>query len=567
MPREIEALPQGGMPQQPMDFSAVPIKFDAIYRRCLDEYQREAAVWDEIQQTTEVRTRPFAPDNVYRFTDRTIDPTRFFSLNKNGSSATVNTTSGSFCNFIENTIQTVASGILSYVVPLPEYNVQYEFMGNIPDEGMTPTPVKKAMVNLGKKVCQMFLDSSSGVHIHLLSAIKDLLRYGQCVIFDRFHNGQYMMQHMDLRDYVFEVDPHTNEVCIIFRKQYAQTGITYTVWVKRKEWLFPPQSADDVAPYLQLELDERFQIKQAQPMFIMPIRVCRLFSIPNYKFGFGYGQSIINEAHMLQKYADIRAVTAMKSMKPPLEVYSANYKDVKDPNTGKTMIQAIMDSDAITRNPNVPMGTPLAAPILTQDPNAIMGADQYMALIQARVEQTLMVSQYLLPQQPNMSAREVSVRAEQKLQLLTPVMSAVMNECVEPTIANITTHETMSNNLEALVLNQYRQQLMQQTGGMINLQLKHQTKFDRLRGLAEYNTGEDALNALMQGAQVSPGVIVGVDVEKLTTDRIKNTGVRQDIIRSDEEKAQILQAQQEAAEEQQSQQMMQQVLGATEKVQ
>lgn len=547
------------------NFESVPINFRDIYERCLQEYRKEAAIWDEIQSTTEVRIRQFAPDSVSYVAKNQADSSRFFDINRAGSKATLNTNKGSFCNYVESLFNTVASGILSYVVPLPEYNVQYDFVGNIPDERITPTPVKEAMVNLGKKVCQIFLDSNSGVHIHLLSAIKDLIRYGQCIIYDRLNGDDYMMQHMDLRDYVFDTDPFTNEVNIIFRKMYT-TGRNnqYYVWLKRGADLFPPQGPEDTAPYLNLVLDSRFKIKQVQPLFIMPIRVCRLFNIPNYKFGYGYGQSIINEAQIMQKYTDIRAIAAMRAIKPPMEVFTSNYKDTTDPNTGKTMIEAIMECDAITRNPNVPIGMPLAAPIITHDPNSVMSTDQYMALIQSRIENTLMVSQYLLPQQPNMSAREVSVRAEQKLQLLTPVMSAVMNECVEPTISNLTTKQMMSQNMSAMILNNYRMQLMQETGGMVNIQLRHQTKFDRLRGLAEYNTGEDALNALVQGAQIDPNVMIGVDVDKLTTDRIKNTGVRQDVIRSEQEKAEIMAAQQEAQKEQQNQQMVAQVLGAAE---
>lgn len=519
-----------------------------IYERCVREYMAEAKVWNIIQDNMSTRKKDF---NINRFPDNHYLGNLSREINTDASNKGDKSHAGSYCGTVSTYFDIVAAGIIGYTMPLSEFNIQFKIVGQRPETSPFPEQIKGAIEDLGRLITDLYLAPGASVEMQLTAAAHDLLRYGQCVLYDRFlDNGEYRLQTLDVRDFVFDTDTLTNEVYFIARRR-ATTGIGtddgYDVWLKRSRDLYPGEDMIFM-PYMRLVLDAHFNETYVEPLPFMPIRVCRLFPIPGYKFAHGYGQDIINEAAFVKTYTHLKTISSKRALTPPLENHDS--EAAKD-DEGKGLMEKLQNCELITRSPHIPVDQPLVVPIVTQNYQEIAVADAYYQSVIQRIQEKMLLSQYMLPEQPNMSAKEVSIRADQKSQLLAPVMSAFSNECIEPSIANITMHNLLRNRPLAMAIQEVFAKSGQRT-----MRLEHKTKFDTLKGFAKYNYGASAMEAVAMGMQMDPSVKHRIDAGGITVSQVANSGISQDLIRSPETAQALAEAEAKAMEQQAQQQQL-----------
>lgn len=455
-----------------------------------------------------------------------------------------------------------AAALTSYTVPAQEYSVKYKIKGIRLEETQYPDEVKNTLDTAGNIVCDMFLSRDTNVHDNLYTMYKDYIKYGICAVQDIFIDDKYYMMPMNFRHFIFDVDKLTNKVNIIFHKRAPtyrdQFKVEYDVWVDnpiRYPGLDIPedmiqQMGGFLPPCLYLRTDSDFKILSTQILEFMPIRIPRFFSIPGYKYGFGYGQELLNETKLLQEYMAKKQQLTLAALDPPLLVNRSldEFTHVQDGMDEKTFLKKLMEGDTFFTN-SIDMGAgtnqPFIMPIRTQDYQEVQTAGELIPTIIETIKDVMMLQQYMLPETPNMTAKEVAVRADQKLQMLTPVITGALHECVEPAIANITKVIMRNPQIQA-ILAPYNLQLI----------IDQKTKFNELHDKIEANNLLESLQAIMMAAQIDQTVLDNFDIHAMTRRIAASLGTNQKFIRAMEQVAEIQEqrakAQKEAQEMQQS---------------
>ena len=183
-------------------------------------------------------------------------------------------------------------------------------------------------------------------------------------------------------------------------------------------------------------------------------------------------------------------------------------------------------------------------------------ADQLMlGDVRASVRRIFFSDQLELNEGPQMTATEVQVRYELMQRLLGPTLGRLQSEFLNPIVERAFYSMLRGNALPPMP------EVLQQAGG--DLDIEYVGPLARSQKMDEVTSIQRAIDGIMQLAQVNPDVLDIVDVDKAGRTISDRLGAPADILRGDEQVAEMRQSRQAQQQQQaEMEQGQQQVAGA-----
>ena len=273
----------------------------------------------------------------------------------------------------------------------------------------------------------------------------------------------------------------------------------------------------------------------------LPYMVPRWGKTTGDVYGFGPGCVARPDIKTLNQSRNLAMKAWEKSIDPPLKALANGITGAVDMRSGKVTVVSDMTSlEPISNGTN-------------------WNADQLMlADVRASVRRIFFSDQLELNEGPQMTATEVQVRYELMQRLLGPTLGRLQSEFLNPIVERAFYSMLRGNALPPMP------EVLKEVGG--DLDIEYVGPLARSQKMDEVTSIQRAIDGIMQLAQVNPDVLDIVDVDKAGRTISDRLGAPADILRGDEQVADMRQSRQQQQQQQAEMDMGQQEVAGAQQV-
>jgi hypothetical protein len=403
----------GKATQDPLDPSALKKRYDD----CVDIHRDELQRWKSIEEVFSTRLR-----QTTGMMGR--ESLRFYNNSKYHTSS------------LSTIINKTSSQLMSLAIPIRERGVSLVAEGNTLENNDPDGKKAQGLSDFSHEVIEQFYSPKSGIHNELVAACKDLMVYGNAAMSDNMTADGFRATAMDFARLIIETDSVDNAISAIFRERAPSTtgSMEYEIWLrnpKAKPGVMDLRNKKSY-PWLYIRADFSFKALQTVPLITMPIHYLRLYSIPGYPYGKGYGEELLSEGQNLHSFRAGFNYAALLSLNPPIFLNTLGVKHKEDIASGKLRPGQIIES-----NMQAIKEMPLVVPITQYNINEIAAFAPYEQRLEFAISKATMEEYYSLPKSTNMTDLQVAERVDEITSVLAGPISGLNSKYVISVVENI----------------------------------------------------------------------------------------------------------------------------------